>query len=212
MVNDLRDHPRLTVAAGAVRAACSADEIAVTEEGYGLALSDELRAFYMDMNGAEIVWIERPELARDPGRFPEVSGRISIPTLPRLLGEWGDFLGLDAPCAEPDEASGPDSGGRCAHLRPFNFFEPDQANPQAVCLAREGGILHADRGLLHGGARWGDVPFMWAGRVVGLTDYLELLLATRGRRTWHDASPEVLASIVGLFPDAAAAGLERRTA
>ncbi len=55
MAADLHDHPRLTLVSGVVRAACSADEVASTEEGYGIVVSEELRAFYMDVNGAEIV-------------------------------------------------------------------------------------------------------------------------------------------------------------
>ena len=94
MAADLHDQPRLTLVSGVVRAACSADEVASTEEGYGIVVSEELRAFYMDVNGAEIV------------------------------------------------------------------------------------------------------------SMVGLADYLDLLLATRGRRGWHDGSQEVRASIAELFPNA----------
>lgn len=192
----LEGNPLVDVETFRVGRPLSAEDLDLWEESYDVSLGPELRALYARGDGADVLWIARPEVAFDPARLglPELSGRVRLLPLEELLDDSEDDpLWRDE--ADPE-------------LRVLDFFGADFPSREAVGLRlREGRFLPA---IEHCGHRWGSVPAR-LGRPFTVERYAAWTSRIAGFRTWPDAdaSPatrEVFLAAVAavLGPDTAA--------
>jgi hypothetical protein len=169
LFNDLTNNDAIRIDDFQCAEGCAPELIAKVEHDFRLSLPEAVKQFYTECNGVSLKWAaDRPEDTEEP-----VAGRI------RLLDLEKVFSGPDRARWENDiwRSNMPEDEKRMRmNLKPFDYFDPDDSG--CCCFDLSQPDISVDL-VLH------SVDYGLNSISVNFTQYLDLLLKTRGLVRWQ---------------------------
>jgi hypothetical protein len=178
LISELKEDSQIELLESKINGPISIHSINYAENEYCVQIPDDLKSFYLQLNGVKIKWISKKQT--DDGA-PEYTGDIDIlPLFHSFEGVGDEDWENDIWNNEMDE----EVKIRCKCLKPFDIFDNDDSG--YICYDfDENGVL-LPRLVLHS-VNYGLIALKY-----GFKDYIKYSLKYKGVYPWQYMSQDVV--------------------